>query len=980
MVSEPVRASSSAQQTNQQSQIIFSFNTPIKLDRSNYLLWRFQVLASIRGNRLEGFINGTKPAPEEQFTQVGADGSIQKIDNLEYQNWRSQDQTLLGWMLSSISEGYRDIATFITGSKMDYDDAYALLLTHETRLEQEQNDKSMFNANYAYTNAYYPRAFYAQSRNNFRRGGYAGAQFGYDNYDNHPASETSCYSGIDNYAPAEAYVANFESFADDGWYLDSGATHHLTNNMENLHFKEDYKGTDQLIIGNGQGLSISHIGHAFLSFRASKHPYTHASTIALKDMLLVPTITKNLLSISKLTSDNSLSVEFCGNVCYVKDMKGQVLLQGLAEKGQVHILRHVVFYESVFPYTTFYVPSSSENVVNSETPVSNFSKQQVYHLSTLPLFNNSFEDTFSAGVPSDEQTPVLPEHTDNLNQQESSSYSLSEPSISQVIPQIHESTQTQPEPQTSNQQHSEYNPNRIQISQPTHKMITRSKSGIFKPKLYTSTLINKEPDTIQEALNDKNWVKQNSDGSIAKYKARLVAKGFQQTEGIDYFETFSPVIKASTVRVILSLAAMQNWMIRQVDVNNAFLNGDLTEDVYIGQPEGFVDEKKSGYVCKLKKALYSLKQAPRAWFDKLKGCLVANWGFQNSRADTSLFFKGKQDSMILVLIYVDDILITGPNSDELEKFISNFSKVFALKDLGRLSYFLGIEVSYAENNIYLSQRKYVRDLLSKADMLHCKGCDTLMVTGTKLQKEAKGSLGQHVEDATSYRSLIGGLQYLVLTRPEIAFAVNKLSQYDSAPTLQHILACKRMLRYLKEIEDYGLKFSADGEIKLTGFTDADWACDIDDRKSTGAYCIYLGNNLISWSSKKQSIVTRSSAESEYRALASASAEITWLQSLFKELKIECISVPTIWCDNISATELAKNHVYHSRTKHIELDMHFIRDKVLARELEINYIPSEEQIADILNKPLTFTQFNYLRSKLNVQPCPLSLRGAVKEAH
>ena len=183
---------------------------------------------------------------------------------------------------------------------------------------------------------------------------------------------------------------------------------------------------------------------------------------------------------------------------------------------------------------------------------------------------------------------------------------------------------------------------------------------------------------------------------------------------------------------------------------------------------------------------------------------------------------------------------------------------------------------------------------------------------------------------------------------------------------------------MKETEDYGLKFSTDGEIKLIGFTYADWACDIDDRKSTGAYCIYLGNNLISWSSKKQSIATRSSAESEYRALASASAEITWSQSLFKELKIECISVPTIWCDNISAIELAKNLVYHSRTKHIELDMHFIRDKVLARELEINYIPSEEQIADILTKPLTFTQFNYLRSKLNVQPCPLSLGGLLRK--
>ncbi|KAH9687651.1 hypothetical protein KPL70_014845 [Citrus sinensis] len=320
-------------------------------------------------------------------------------------------------------------------------------------------------------------------------------------------------------------------------------------------------------------------------------------------------------------------------------------------------------------------------------------------------------------------------------------------------------------------------------------MTIRSKFGIFKPKLYTTTLINKEPNTVREALNDKHWykavkeeyealirnetwslipppaeykivgnkwvfrVKQNSDGSIAKYKAR--------------------------------------WMIRQVDVSNAFLNGDSTEDVYMCQPEGFVDEIRPDYVCKLKKALYGLKQSPRV-------------------------------------------------CDELEKFISGFSKMFALKDLGKLSYFLGIEVSYTENDIYLSQRKYIKDLLRKADMLDCKGCDTPMVTGTKLHKEVKGSLGQYVEDATSYRSLIGELQYLVLTRLEIAFAVHKLSQYVSALTLQHIMACKRILRYLKETEDYGLKFTAGGEIKLIEYADADWAYDVDDRKINRGILHLLG--------------------------------------------------------------------------------------------------------------------------------------------
>ena len=168
-------------------------------------------------------------------------------------------------------------------------------------------------------------------------------------------------------------------------------------------------------------------------------------------------------------------------------------------------------------------------------------------------------------------------------------------------------------------------------------------------------------------------------------------------------------------------------------------------------------------------------------------------------------------------------------------------------------------------------------------------------------------------------------------------------------------------------------------MKITGFTDADWACNVDDKKSVGSYCVYLCNNLISWSSKKQSVIARSSAESEYRALASVNTEISWLQSLFSEIDLCCTEIPTIWCDNISATELARNLVFHSQTKHIKLDIHFIINKVIAGELTIQYIPSEEQIADIMTKPLSFVHFNYLRNKLNVQPCPLSLRGAVKEA-
>ena len=222
-----------------------------------------------------------------------------------------------------------------------------------------------------------------------------------------------------------------------------------------------------------------------------------------------------------------------------------------------------------------------------------------------------------------------------------------------------------------------------------------------------------------------------------------------------------------------------------------------------------------------------------------------HWGFTNTSLNTFLFIRRSSTSLILILIYVDDIVITSPSTEELESFIVQFNATFALKDLGILSYFLGIEALYNADCIYLSQKKYVNNLLSKVEMIDCKGIDTPMSTGTKLQKVVQGELGYYLEDPSHYKSIVGGMQYLVLTKPEIAFIVNKLSQYVSAPTLQHLMACKRVLRYLKATQDYGLKFIREGSIKLTSFTNADWACDLDDMKSIGAYCIYLGNNLIS---------------------------------------------------------------------------------------------------------------------------------------
>lgn len=335
-------------------------------------------------------------------------------------------------------------------------------------------------------------------------------------------------------------------------------------------------------------------------------------------------------------------------------------------------------------------------------------------------------------------------------------------------------------------------------------------------------------------------IKRNADGSISRYKARLVAKGFNQIAGLDFSETFSPVVKQATVRVMLTIALAKGWTIRQLDVNNAFLNGTIEYEVYMQQPPGFEDLKRPNLVCKLKRALYGLKQAPKAWFDKFKSSLQRN-GFTSSKADNSLFFKFSQSPCLFVLVYVDDIIVTGSSNIEIQKLIYSLDTAFSLKDLGNLHYFLGIKVTTTATGLHLSQTKYINDLLKRANMDQSKPLPTPMISRVHLS----ATNGTPFEDSKQYRSLVGALQYVTITRPEIAFSVNKLSQYMQCPLDQHWKALKRVLRYLKGITTYGLNL-----LNLIGFSDSDWATDLDDKRSVSGICVFLGNNLVSWSSKK----------------------------------------------------------------------------------------------------------------------------------
>ncbi|KAM2022235.1 hypothetical protein ACFX16_044164 [Malus domestica] len=358
------------------------------------------------------------------------------------------------------------------------------------------------------------------------------------------------------------------------------------------------------------------------------------------------------------------------------------------------------------------------------------------------------------------------------------------------------------------------------------------------------------------------WIyktKFNSNGTIERHKTRLVARGFTQTYGIDYKETFAPVAKMNIVRVLLSVVVNHEWPLFQMDVKNAFLHGDLEEEVYMKLPPGHPREDEPNKVCKLHKAIYGLKQSPRAWHSKLSSILQVA-GFKRSHADFSLFVRSGVLGKLVVLIYVDDLIIMRDNVNEINALKCSLHQQFAIKDLGVLKYFLGIEMATSSKGLFLNSRKYVVNLLDEAHMLECKPARTPLVS--KLQLDAKG---EPFSNPGVYQRMVGKLIYLKITRPDIAYLVSLVSQFMHYPTSVHWKIVKIILRYLKGSVGRGILMKKNGSNHIMAYTDADWAGNSLDRKSTTSFCTFVGGNLVTWKSKKQTVVARSSAEAEYRA-------------------------------------------------------------------------------------------------------------------
>jgi len=456
----------------------------------------------------------------------------------------------------------------------------------------------------------------------------------------------------------------------------------------------------------------------------------------------------------------------------------------------------------------------------------------------------------------------------------------------------------------------------------------------------------------KKALHNK-WVyrlKEEQNGT-KRYKARLVVKGFQQKEGIDYTEIFSPVVKMTTIRVVLSMVAVDNLHLEQMDVKTAFLHGDLEEELYMLQPEGFAEPGKEDMVCRLKKSLYGLKQAPRQWYRKFDK-FMSNNGYSRCEADHCCYLKHFDDSYIILLLYVDDMLIAGSGMDEIKHLKGLLSTEFDMKDLGPAKQILGMRIDRdrSARTLKLSQSKYIERVLERFNMKDAKAVSTPLASHFRLSKDLapKSEEERMLMEGVPYASAVGSLMYaMVSTRPDIAHAVGVVSRFMSNPGKQHWEAVKWILRYLKGTSDLSLCFGG-REISLHGYVDSDMAGDIDGRRSTTGYVFTLGSAAVSWISRLQKTVALSTTEAEYVAITEASKEMIWLQSFMKELG-KGQENGKLHSDSMSVIHLAKNAAFHSRTKHIQLRYHFIRSLLEDGALTLEKIHTSENPADMFTK-------------------------------
>lgn len=470
----------------------------------------------------------------------------------------------------------------------------------------------------------------------------------------------------------------------------------------------------------------------------------------------------------------------------------------------------------------------------------------------------------------------------------------------------------------------------------------------------------------RKAIGNK-WVykiKRDGNDQVERYRARLVVKGYAQREGIDFNEIFSPVVRLTTVRVVLAMCATFDLHLEQLDVKTAFLHGDLEEEIYMLQPEGFAETEKENLVCRLNKSLYGLKQAPRCWYKRFDSYIMS-LGYSRLSADPCTYFKrfGDEDFIIL-LLYVDDMLVAGPNKDRVQELKAQLAREFDMKDLGPANKILGMQIHRDRNNrkIWLSQKNYLRKILQRFNMQDCKPISTPLPINFKLSSSMCPSNEAERKEMSRvpYASAVGSLMFaMICTRPDIAQAVGAVSRYMANPGKEHWNTIKRILRYIKGTSDAALCYGG-SEFTVKGYVDSDFAGDLDKRKSTTGYVFTLAGGAVSWVSKLQTVVALSTTEAEYMAATQACKEAIWMQRLLEELGHKQEKIP-LFCDSQSALHIARNPAFHSRTKHIGVQYHFVREVVEDGSVDMKKIHTKENLADVLTKPINTDKFKWCRS-------------------
>ncbi|KAJ0754654.1 putative RNA-directed DNA polymerase [Helianthus annuus] len=454
-----------------------------------------------------------------------------------------------------------------------------------------------------------------------------------------------------------------------------------------------------------------------------------------------------------------------------------------------------------------------------------------------------------------------------------------------------------------------------------------------------------------------------ADGSIDKYKARLVIKGFRQKEGLDYFDTYSPVTRITSIRLVLAIAALRNLEVHQMDVKTAFLNGDLEEEIYMEQPEGFSAPGNKGKVCKLVKSLYGLKQAPKQWHQKFDHVMIDN-GFKINECDKCVYFKDTPRGYVILCLYVDDMLIIGSDDKMINSTKDMLKGRFDMKYMGLADVILGVKINRTQNGLVLSQSHYVDKILGKFNSDDTSIARSPIDNTQRLRMNRGESVSQ-----LEYSRIIGSLMYLMTcTRPDLAYAVSRLSRYTSNPSEDHWKAITRVLRYIRYTRDYGLHYTRDPAV-IEGYTDANWISDIKDHRSTSGYVFTLAGAAIAWNSSKQTVIARSTMESEFVALDKSGEEAEWLRQFVEDIPRwpKPLTAICIHCDNQSALARAQSMMYNGRSRHIRRRHNTVRQLISTGVISVYYVRSNENIADPLTKGLSTDKVYRLSRGMGLKP-------------